>query len=85
MIQAVADGQFDAAGDGITNTTDRQEVVAFSMGYINIQQRLLVRLGEDRFDSIEAFAATDLIMGTQTNTTNYVITSYSIHYTKLYE
>ena len=71
MIQAVADGQFDAAGDGITNTTDRQEVVDFSIGYINIQQRLLVRAGEDRFDSIEAFALTDLQMGTQSNTTNY--------------
>ena len=71
MIQAVSDGQYDAAGDGITNTEDRQKQVAFSMGYINIQQRLLVRLGEDRFDSIEAFAETDLIMGTQTNTTNY--------------
>jgi polar amino acid transport system substrate-binding protein len=71
MIQAVSDGQFDAAGDGITNTADRQEVVDFSIGYINIQQRLLVRLGEDRFDSIEAFAETDLIMGTQSNTTNY--------------
>lgn len=71
MIQAVADGQFDAAGDGITITPARAEVVDFSIGYINIQQRLLVRLGEDRFDSIEAFAETDLIMGTQTNTTNY--------------
>ncbi len=71
MIQAVSDGQFDAAGDGITNTTDRQEVVDFSIGYINIQQRLLVRMGETRFDSIEAFAETDLQMGTQSNTTNY--------------
>lgn len=71
MIQAVSDGQFDAAGDGITNTPDRQEVVDFSIGYINIQQRLLVRLGEDRFDSIETFAETDLQMGTQSNTTNY--------------
>ena len=71
MIQAVSDGQFDAAGDGITNTTDRQEVVDFSIGYINIQQRLLVRIDETRFDSIEAFAETDLQMGTQSNTTNY--------------
>ncbi|PKO15281.1 MAG: ABC transporter substrate-binding protein [Chloroflexi bacterium HGW-Chloroflexi-10] len=71
MIQAVADGQFDAAADGITITEDRAEVVDFSIGYINIQQRLLVRTGETRFDSIEAFAETDLIMGTQTNTTNY--------------
>lgn len=71
MIQAVSDSQFDAAGDGITITPARAEVVDFSIGYINIQQRLLVRKGETRFDSIEAFAASDLVMGTQTNTTNY--------------
>ncbi len=71
MIQAVSDGQFDAAGDGITITESRAEVVDFSIGYINIQQRLLVRLGEDRFTSIEEFAETDLQMGTQSNTTNY--------------
>ena len=71
MIQAVADGQYDAAADGITITPDRAEVVDFSDGYINIQQRLLVRKGEDRFASIEDFVNTDLVMGTQTATTNY--------------
>jgi polar amino acid transport system substrate-binding protein len=71
MIQAVSDGQFDAAGDGITITESRAEVVDFSIGYINIQQRLLVRLGEDRFTSIEEFAETDFQLGTQSNTTNY--------------
>ncbi|MFN2198550.1 MAG: substrate-binding periplasmic protein [Anaerolineales bacterium] len=72
MIQAVADGQFDAAADGITITPDRAEIVDFSIGYINVDQRLLVRLGEDRFSSIEEFAANpDLVMGTQTGTTNY--------------
>ncbi len=72
MIQAVADGQFDAAADGITITEDRAQIVDFSMGYINIEQRLLVRLGEDRFTNIEEFAANDaLVMGTQTGTTNY--------------
>lgn len=72
MIQAVADGQFDAAGDGITNTPDRQEIVDFSIGYIQIQQRLLVRVGETRFSSIEEFADDlSLVMGTQVNTTNY--------------
>jgi len=72
MIQAVADGQFDAAADGITITPDRAEIVAFSDGYINIEQRLLVRIGEDRFGSIEDFVANEgLVMGTQTGTTNY--------------
>ena len=72
MIQAVADGQFDAAGNGVTNTPDRQEIVDFSIGYIQIQQRLLVRLGETRFGSIEEFADDlSLVMGTQVSTTNY--------------
>ncbi len=71
MIQAVSDGQFDVAADGITINADRAEVVDFSQGYINIQQRLLVRKGEDRFSSIEEFVNTDLEMGTQTATTNY--------------
>lgn len=72
MIQAVADGQFDMAADGITITEDRAQIVDFSVGYINIEQRLLVRRGEDRFGSIEEFAEDDsLILGTQTGTTNY--------------
>jgi ABC-type amino acid transport substrate-binding protein len=71
MIQAVADGQFDAAADGITITETRAEIVDYSMGYVNIEQRLLVRLGDDRFDGIDAFTAGDFIMATQTGTTNY--------------
>lgn len=71
MIQAVSDGQFDAAADGITITESRAEIVAFSIGYINLEQRLLVRIGEDRFDGMEAFAAGDFILATQTGTTNY--------------
>ena len=71
MIQAVADGQFDMAGDGITITDERAEIVDFSDGYISLEQRLLVRLGEDRFGSIEEFVAGDFIMGTQVGTTNY--------------
>ena len=72
MIQAVADGQFDAAADGITITEDRAEIVDFSIGYINIDQRLLVRIDEDRIESIDDIASNeDLVIGTQTGTTNY--------------
>jgi polar amino acid transport system substrate-binding protein len=72
MIQAVADGQFDAAADGITITEERAEIVDFSIGYINIEQRLLVRLDEDRIESIEDIVADEsLVLGTQTGTTNY--------------
>ncbi len=72
MIQAVADGQYDAAGDGITITDARAEIVDFSVGYISIEQRLLVRLEEDRFETIEEIVANeDFKLGTQTGTTNY--------------
>ena len=72
MIQAVADGQYDAAADGITITPDRAEIVDFSEGYINIEQRLLVRLDEDRIESIDDIVNNeDLVLGTQTGTTNY--------------
>jgi polar amino acid transport system substrate-binding protein len=72
MIQAVADGQFDAAADGITITDDRAEIVDFSIGYINIEQRLLVRADEDRIESIDDIVNDEsIVLGTQTGTTNY--------------
>ncbi len=72
MIQAVADKQYDMAADGITITEDRKQIVDFSIGYISINQRLLVRKGENRFNSLEEFASNEaLVLGTQINTTNY--------------
>ncbi len=71
MIQSVADGLYDLAGDGVTITSERDEIVDFSDGYLNIQQRLLVNKGEDRFASIEELVANpDLVIGTQVATTN---------------
>ncbi|MCX7682542.1 MAG: transporter substrate-binding domain-containing protein [Anaerolineae bacterium] len=72
MIQAVADGQFDAAADGITITEERAQIVDFSIGYINIEQRLLVRKDETRINSMEDIVNNpELKLGTQTGTTNY--------------
>jgi polar amino acid transport system substrate-binding protein len=72
MITAVSEGLFDAAADGITITDERAEVVDFSDGYVDIEQRLLVRLDEDRFTEPEEFKADeDLLLGTQTGTTNF--------------
>ena len=72
MVQQVQEGQFDLAGDGITINDERDENGDFSIGYVNTVMRLLVNIGEDRFVSIEEFVAnTDLVMGTQINTTNY--------------
>jgi polar amino acid transport system substrate-binding protein len=71
MIQAVADGQYDMAADGITITEERKELVDFSDGFISIQQRLLVRADETRFTNMDEFVAGDFVMGTQTGTTNF--------------
>ncbi|MEQ8842983.1 MAG: transporter substrate-binding domain-containing protein [Acidimicrobiales bacterium] len=72
MIVAVADGQYDMAADGITITDERAEVVDFSDGYINLDQRILVRVGEDRFTDSASLAADDsLRIGSQVGTTNY--------------
>jgi polar amino acid transport system substrate-binding protein len=71
MIQAVGDGQYDVAADGITITDERKKVVDFSDGYIKVEQRLLVKAGESRFASLEDFKAGDFKVGTQTGTTNY--------------
>jgi polar amino acid transport system substrate-binding protein len=72
MIQAVADGQFDAAADGITINDERAEIVDFSMGYVKIEQRLLVRIDDDQIESIDTIVNDEsMTIGTQTGTTNY--------------
>jgi polar amino acid transport system substrate-binding protein len=71
MIQAVADGQFDVAADGITITAERAEVVDFSDGYINIDQRIMVGLDEEDVTDEASLVAADCKVGSQTGTTNY--------------
>lgn len=72
MIQSVADGQYSMGADGVTYTEDRAEQVDFSTGYLQINQRLLVRKGETRFTSIEDIVANpEIKLGTQVSTTNY--------------
>ena len=72
MIAAVADGQFDVAADGISITEDRAKVVDFSTGYISVDQRIIVRLDETRFTTVDDFkGATDSKLSTQKGTTNY--------------
>ena len=72
MIQGVATGQFDMAANGITVTADRARVVDFSVSYAQVRQRLLVRLAEKRFGSLEEFAKTPgARLGAQKGNTNY--------------
>ncbi len=72
MIAAVADGQFDMAADGITITEERAQVVDYSIGYIAVDQRIIVRNDETRFTKIDDFkSSSDAKLGTQKGTTNY--------------
>lgn len=71
MIQAVADGQFMVAGDGITITAERDEIIDFSTGYINLAQRVLVAAGNDDITSIDDLKSGDFTVATQKGTTNY--------------
>ena len=71
MIQAVADGQFMVAGDGITITEERDKIIDFSDGYINLAQRVLVAVGNDDIKSIDDLKSGDYIVATQKGTTNY--------------
>ena len=72
MIIAVSNGEFDMAADGITITEERAEIVDFSIGYAQIIQRLMVRVGEDRFATVEEFADGEFTLGVQTGTTNFL-------------
>ncbi|MFQ5407685.1 MAG: substrate-binding periplasmic protein, partial [Anaerolineales bacterium] len=57
MIASVAEGQFDMAADGITITEERAQIVDFSDGYVNIEQRLMLRIDDDRYEGPDDFAA----------------------------
>lgn len=71
MIQAVSDGQYDVAADGITITSERAQIVDFSDGYINIDQRIIVNKANNDINSAADLEASDCTVGTQTGTTNY--------------
>ena len=59
------------AGDGITITAERDEIIDFSNGYINLAQRVLVAVGNDEITSIDDLKNGDYTVATQKGTTNY--------------
>ena len=79
MIAAVREGQFDVGMDGITITEERAEQVDFSEPYMVSQQFMLVRADEERFSTPEEFAADpELLVGSQTGTTNFYTAVYEV-------
>ena len=60
------------AAESITVTEQRGEIIGYSQGYAKISQRLMTRLGEDRFSDPDSFLAGEFIVGVQLGTTNYI-------------
>jgi polar amino acid transport system substrate-binding protein len=79
MIAAVKEGQFDVGMDGITITEERAQEIDFSNPYMLSQMFMLVRADEDRFSTPEEFAADEnLLIGSQTGTTNFYVAVYDV-------
>jgi len=71
MIQAVADGQYMIAGDGISITDERDKIIDFSDSYIVLQQRILVASGNSDITTAADIQNGDFKVATQKGTTNY--------------
>jgi polar amino acid transport system substrate-binding protein len=73
MLIAIAAGEFDVAGEGITYTEERDETVDFGQFYYSYDETLLIRDNEDRFSTVEELLALeDFTVGTQLGTTNEI-------------
>jgi polar amino acid transport system substrate-binding protein len=79
LIAAVGEGQYDAGITGISIRDERRSIVDFSDPYINLDQFLLVRADEERFTSLEEFAANEeLILGVQAGTSGFFVTEGAV-------
>ncbi|MEP7293906.1 MAG: ABC transporter substrate-binding protein, partial [Chloroflexota bacterium] len=71
MLLAIANGDLDVSGDGITYTPERDESVDFSTLYQSYDETLLVRADETRFSTVEELLALpEYAVATQIGTTN---------------
>ena len=71
MIDQVAQGAVDTAGDGISITDERAEVVDYSNAYMVVEQQFIARLDDDRYGDKDAVIGSDALVGTQVGTTNF--------------
>lgn len=72
MIIETGQGVYDTAGDGISITEDRKQEVAFSDPYMTTEQKLMLRIDDDRYPTVQSFLEDeDAQLGTQVGTTNY--------------
>jgi polar amino acid transport system substrate-binding protein len=76
VIDQVAADELDTAADGISITDERKEIVDYSDAYMVVEQKLVVQLDDDRYDSAQAvFDDPDALIGTQIGTTNFELIS----------
>jgi len=71
MIDQVSQGVVDTAGDGISITEERAEIVDFSEPYMVVEQKFIAQLDDDRWTDATTVIAGDALVGTQAGTTNY--------------
>ena len=71
LLSKIGSGEHDASSEGITITDERKQTLDFSISYLNIEQRLVVRKGESRFTKISEFVANSkLLIGALDESTN---------------
>ena len=71
IFPAMAAGEYDMLADGVTFKPGRNWAVDFSIPYTFVSQQLVVRI--DETNSLEEFVSnTELKVGTQIGTTNYI-------------
>ena len=76
LIIETGQGVFDTAGDGISITEERKDTVAFSDPYMTVEQKLMIRLDEDRYGTVQDFLDNpDARLATQVGTTNELLGS----------
>ncbi|HRE49726.1 MAG TPA: ABC transporter substrate-binding protein [Aggregatilineales bacterium] len=79
MIEAVSRGEYDLGHVGITIKDERKEKVDFSEPFVVVEQKLLVRADETRYDSLKAFLEDkDAKFGAQPGTTSYFSAEYFV-------
>jgi polar amino acid transport system substrate-binding protein len=83
IVDGVAGGTYDLAGDSISMTYERALRVDYSRQYMIVRQRLVVRQGESRFQTLTEFkTATSLVVGALAGSTNYTsATNYFVGHT----
>ncbi|MBN1956078.1 MAG: transporter substrate-binding domain-containing protein [Anaerolineae bacterium] len=73
IFEATAAGEYDMVADGVTITAERDEIVDFSIPYMIIRQRIVVRMDETEIVDEASLIASDAMVGTQIGTTNEAV------------